>query len=149
MLISFDAIDNKYTQHSTKNANVWTAVLNSICLWLNWFEHKIHLTRVHSGRFIRWITCGEVSLRSPHQFSRKFKWKRANAIFARNALYFGFSSAATCCVRTESRMRIKHTFTCFSLSLVFFFHLTINLRPFASIVCSHCFPFKRLCRLFV
>lgn len=64
------------------SVNVWTAAFNSICLWLNWFEHKIHLTRVHSGEFIRWITCGEVSLCAyttyahAYQIFTKFKWKR-------------------------------------------------------------------------
>lgn len=70
-------IDVHFVFSSTKSVNVWTAVLNSICLWLNWFEHKIHLTRALT-RFIRWITCGEryLCVFTTSIFT-KFKWKRA------------------------------------------------------------------------
>lgn len=49
----------RFQSSLANSVNVWTAVLNSICLWLNWFEHKIHLTRALT-RFLRWITCGEI-----------------------------------------------------------------------------------------
>lgn len=65
-----------HRQYSERNANVWTAVLNSICLWLNWFEHKIHLTRTLSWLYkvnnMRW----SISSLTTSIFT-KFKWIRA------------------------------------------------------------------------
>lgn len=85
-----------------ENVNVWTAVLNSICLWLNWFEHKIHLTRA-LWRFIRWITCGVASPRLPHQFSQNSN-ENVHSYFYQRVLFFFHVLFWFCLAKNKTRV---------------------------------------------